>query len=64
VLTVGIEHIPCSADPTGETSAFGDIKPGLFCYPSPPQVPDGAGTMCETPTGQLTGWFTRTTLDA
>jgi hypothetical protein len=64
VLTVGEEHIPCSDDPSGEVQAFGDITPDPFCYTNPPQVPYGAGDHCETRTAEISGSFTRATLNA
>lgn len=33
----------------------------LYCYPVAPPYPFGYGTACETPTGQVSGEFTKNT---
>ena len=49
---------------TGSSWVFGDLTPSLYCYPITPPVPLGAGTLCQTPTGQVSGSFSMVTVDA
>ncbi|KAG9236492.1 hypothetical protein BJ875DRAFT_225551 [Amylocarpus encephaloides] len=58
-LTVGDHYVSCSGT---QSQAFGDVGIATYCYPSQPPMPNGFGTQCQTPTGQLSGTFTRDTL--
>ena len=42
---------------------YGDIALATFCIPSQPPQPNGFGTQCLTPTGQVGGSFSRDTLE-
>ncbi|PVH85630.1 hypothetical protein DL98DRAFT_511223 [Cadophora sp. DSE1049] len=52
-LTVFENYTPC--DSTKKAQVQGTIYIATYCYPSPPQVPLGEGTSCQTPTGQVGG---------
>ncbi|RDL36834.1 uncharacterized protein BP5553_06186 [Venustampulla echinocandica] len=56
-LTVGETYDSCPDLVTVQT--FGDIQLSLNCYPSVPPMPNGYGTQCQTPTGQVSGLFSR-----
>ncbi|CAG8952655.1 hypothetical protein HYFRA_00009763 [Hymenoscyphus fraxineus] len=59
VLTVGTSYVDCDGNPA---VAAGDLGLSVFCFPVVPPVPFGAGTECETPTGQVGGSFTRSSV--
>ncbi|KAH7417522.1 hypothetical protein BKA64DRAFT_302340 [Cadophora sp. MPI-SDFR-AT-0126] len=52
-LTVFENYTPCNS--TEKAQVTGTIYIATYCYPSPPQVPLGEGTTCQTPTGQVGG---------
>jgi len=62
-LTLGQDYdSPCD-DVSQIKHRFGDIEsPALNCYPVVPPYPLGVGNLCQTPTGQISGVFSRDTL--
>ncbi|KAK0100279.1 hypothetical protein ONS95_008238 [Cadophora gregata] len=52
-LTIFENYTPC--DSTTKAKVQGTIYVATYCYPSPPQVPLGEGTTCQTPSTSLGG---------
>ncbi|KAH6671221.1 hypothetical protein B0J14DRAFT_595564 [Halenospora varia] len=55
-LTVNEIYTPCFS-PSDEALAYGSVNVSVYCYPSEPPMPNGYGTQCQTPTGQISGTF-------